>query len=92
MGRKTLTQSPRLITEKCMFFSGSCITEPVKGTSPLPSGFQLVGWLEFNVPFQHKHGYIRDEDFIGGGRKGQGEWVINPGDGSVIAVSASSGL
>jgi len=19
------------------------------------------GWLEFNVPFQHKHGYIRDE-------------------------------
>jgi len=24
----------------------------------------LVGWLEFNVPFQHKCGYIRDE---GGG-------------------------
>ena len=22
---------------------------------------QLVGWLEFNVPFQHKYGYIRDE-------------------------------
>jgi len=22
----------------------------------------LVGWLEFNVPFQHKYGYIRDED------------------------------
>jgi len=21
----------------------------------------LVGWLEFNVPFQHKHGYSRDE-------------------------------
>jgi len=21
----------------------------------------LVGWLEFNVPFQHKCGYIRDE-------------------------------
>ena len=21
----------------------------------------LVSWLEFNVPFQHKHGYIRDE-------------------------------
>ena len=20
-----------------------------------------VGWLEFNVPFQHKYGYIRDE-------------------------------
>jgi len=22
---------------------------------------QLVGWLEFSVPFQHKYGYIRDE-------------------------------
>jgi len=21
------------------------------------------GWLEFNVPFQHKYGYIRDEGF-----------------------------
>ena len=24
-------------------------------------GARLVGWLEFNVPFQHKYGYIRDE-------------------------------
>jgi len=22
---------------------------------------QMNGWLEFNVPFQHKYGYIRDE-------------------------------
>jgi len=21
----------------------------------------VVGWFEFNVPFQHKYGYIRDE-------------------------------
>jgi len=21
----------------------------------------LVAWLEFNIPFQHKYGYIRDE-------------------------------
>jgi len=21
----------------------------------------LVGWFEFNTPFQHKYGYIRDE-------------------------------
>jgi len=21
----------------------------------------VKGWLEFNVPFQHKYGYIRDE-------------------------------
>jgi len=21
----------------------------------------MVGWLEFNVPLQHKYGYIRDE-------------------------------
>jgi len=20
-----------------------------------------VGWLEFNVPFQHKYGYLKDE-------------------------------
>jgi len=20
-----------------------------------------VGWFEFNIPFQHKYGYIRDE-------------------------------
>jgi len=24
-------------------------------------GERAVGWLEFNVPFQHKYGYIRDE-------------------------------
>jgi len=24
----------------------------------------LVGWLEFNVPFQHKYGYIRDEAMV----------------------------
>jgi len=23
--------------------------------------YALVGWLEFNVPFQHKYGYIRDD-------------------------------
>jgi len=22
---------------------------------------EKVGWLEFNVPFQHKYGYIRDD-------------------------------
>jgi len=24
----------------------------------------LVGWLEFNVPFQHRYGYIRDESTL----------------------------
>jgi len=28
--------------------------------------FWFVGWLEFNVPFQHKYGYIRDERSGGG--------------------------
>jgi len=28
---------------------------------PLTEFCQLAGWLEFNVPFQHKYGYIRDE-------------------------------
>ena len=27
----------------------------------LRGGGKLVGWLEFNVPFQHKCGYVRDE-------------------------------
>jgi len=41
------------------------------GTKPISSDFWMtsvisyssaeVGWLEFNVPFQHKYGYIRDE-------------------------------
>ena len=25
------------------------------------NNFKMVGWLEFNVPFQHKYGYIRNE-------------------------------
>jgi len=29
-----------------------------------------VGWLEFNVPFQHKYGYIRDEITLQSQRKG----------------------
>jgi len=27
--------------------------------------FILVGWLEFNVPFQHRYGYIRDKIYSG---------------------------
>ena len=26
-----------------------------------PQGHWMVGWLEFNVAFQHKYSYIRDE-------------------------------
>ena len=29
--------------------------------SLLPAAGSVVGWLEFNVPFQHKYGYIRDD-------------------------------
>jgi len=25
---------------------------------------RLVGWLEFNIPFQHKYGYIIDEKLL----------------------------
>jgi len=28
-------------------------------------GLGKVGWLEFNVPYQHKYGYIRDEIGLG---------------------------
>jgi len=27
----------------------------------LSNNYELVSWLEFNVPFQHKYGYIGDE-------------------------------
>jgi len=31
-------------------------------TCPIPyGGHNKVGWLEFNVPFQHKYSYIREE-------------------------------
>ena len=33
--------------------------------SSMPN-FNPGGWLEFNVPFQHKCGYIRDERLWGG--------------------------
>jgi len=26
----------------------------------------MVGWLEFNVPFQHKYSYITDEKILYG--------------------------
>jgi len=37
----------------------------VKGGSaskmPFSAILENVGWLEFNVPFQHAYGYIRDD-------------------------------
>jgi len=48
----------------------------VGGTNTfIPHGYapravqRLVGWLEFNVPFQHKRGYIRDEGQSNLGRR-----------------------
>jgi len=32
-------------------------------TSVSNISFKSVGWLEFNVAFQHKYGYIRDDQF-----------------------------
>jgi len=37
------------------------IMSPAKTAEPIKMPFGLVGWLEFNVPFQHKYGYIRDD-------------------------------
>jgi len=31
-----------------------------------------VGWLDFNVPFQHKYGYIRDDPMGRGNFEGEG--------------------
>jgi len=38
-----------------------------RGLRDVEKSVEGVSELEFNVPFQHKHGYIRDE--IGGGKK-----------------------
>jgi len=34
----------------------------------LPHNGILPGWLEFNVPFQHKYGYNRDDNFLRGAK------------------------
>jgi len=31
------------------------------GKQPAQVWYEHVGWLEFNVPFQRKYGYIRDD-------------------------------
>jgi len=36
------------------------IWQPISHTY-ITTKYYLVGWLEFNIPFQHKYGYIRDE-------------------------------
>ena len=48
----------------------------------------LVGWLEFNVPFQHKHGYIRDDRIplcclliL------HSHWQLGKGKGSLICIA-----
>jgi len=33
----------------------------ITATTAIVGLCMLVGWSEFNVPFQHKYGYIRDE-------------------------------
>jgi len=37
-----------------------CLDTRVEDGSAASTGC-LVGWLEFNVPFQHKYGYIGDD-------------------------------
>jgi len=37
---------------------------PQNKQSHTAAAIPMVSWLEFNVPFQHKYGYIRDEPFL----------------------------
>ena len=41
----------------------SCITDLAQRALRQPAFLASVGWSEFNVPFQHTYGYIRD-DFL----------------------------
>jgi len=49
---------PPLLTGLC---THPFVCLPVSRITQKVVGGWLVGWLEFNVPFQHKYGYIRDE-------------------------------
>ena len=51
-----------LIREGKMFIRDeSKVASRVSGVNIAISSTELVSWLEFNVPFQHKYGYIRDD-------------------------------
>jgi len=45
-----------------------------------------VGWLEFNVPFQHKYGYITDKSLD---RKKEGMCYISRGNLSHVHFNSS---
>ena len=56
---------------KCISVTRFCVSVPRRIPTLLHGpGFNLVGWLEFNVPSWHKHGYIRDEDVTWGNGRG----------------------
>jgi len=41
--------------------SWTCMVSSEPGKNLQHKSLGSIGWLEFNVPFQHKYGYIRDE-------------------------------
>ena len=55
-----VTRSSTIILMTCSLLA---VTFSVTFCLEVDNGWlvNLVGWLEFNVPFQHKYGYIRDK-------------------------------
>jgi len=64
-------QNPKFREEKCRFpakLVKSKNIHIIKTTASISTKFctvikttRLVAWLEFNIPFQHKYSYIRDQ-------------------------------
>ena len=54
-GRNSIRECKMFIRDE------SKVASRVSGVNIAISSTELVSWLEFNVPFQHKYGYIRDD-------------------------------
>jgi len=54
-----------MLSEDIKKLADTALHEHMSATCPLIViglvGNNLFGWLEFNVPFQHKYDYIRDD-------------------------------
>ena len=42
-------------------WENSAVTQRMQEPAVFNSPTQVVDWLEFKAPFQHKYGYVRDE-------------------------------
>jgi len=78
---KSINPQPGKIPTGPILSSSSTLMQCNERTKELKTAKQkekkkLVGWLEFNVPFQHNYGYITDEK----GRSFVSTWLYQQED------------